>query len=87
MKIKQGFEVVNIAEEYLMLPIGKEAESFKGIVALSEEAAFLLNNMKSSKSEEDLVQLLLNEYDVDEESARADINTFLYALSAIGIIE
>ena len=87
MKIKEGFELISIADEHLAIPIGKEAVSFKGTVALSEAAFFLLKNMKTDKTQEELLKLLISEYDIDPTIAKKDIDLFIKELQYIDVLE
>ncbi len=87
MRIKPDFEIIEIADEFLAVPVGKEAESFHGVVALSEEAAFLLKNMNETKTETELVDLLLNNYELDQATAEADVRGFLANLLEMGLAE
>ena len=46
MKIKTGFELVEVAGEYIAVPVGQRANLFKGVVALTDAGAFLFRYMK-----------------------------------------
>lgn len=84
---KPGFELIDIAGEHMAVPVGEEAVSFKGVVALSEAASFLLKNMQEPKSKEELAALLTQEYDVDMATAKADIEKLIKNLLDMGVIE
>ena len=86
MRIVDGFEIVHIAEEHLVVPVGVKAEQNNGVTVLNEAAAFLLEEMKTDKSVDDLVLLLLSHYNVDEETARADVKNMVESLINLGII-
>ena len=87
MKIKNTMEIVDVANEYMVIPTGDAATSLKGIVALNECSAFLLNNMKTEKTEEELVELLMSEYLVDKAKAEKDVQLFIEKLINMGVIE
>ena len=87
MKIKQNFELVNIAEDYLLVPIGNRIDSFSGTVILNEVSSFLLTKLKVDTTTEELVQYLINEYDVDFKTAQSDVNTVVEKLKTIGVID
>ena len=72
-----NFELIKIADENLAIPIGDEATKFHGVVTLSEPAAFLLNILNRPQSVEDLVENLINEYEVDEVTAERDIKSII----------
>ena len=70
-----NFEIVRLADEWMAVPVGDEASSFHGVVALSEAAAFLLNLLKEPRKEEELLNILLEQYEVDRATAEADMQS------------
>ena len=86
MKLKPEFEIVKVADDYTLIPLGEQMEQFNGTVVLNEVSAFLLNLMKNDVSKEELVRALTAEYEVDEETARADVEKALSKMTEIGII-
>lgn len=80
------FEVVTVADEHMAVPIGEEAVSFHGVVALSEAAAFLLNKMDEPRTKEELVDLLCREYDVDRATAEKDVDEIIIKFRELKII-
>ena len=74
MKIKEGFEIQNVCGEYIIVPTGAENVDYSKIISLNETAAYLWNGVagKESFTTDDMVQLLLEEYDVEENIALED---------------
>jgi len=75
-------------------PIKKVKDSFfivnqeKGtIVTLNEVSFFLWNHLSEKCNEKGLVELLIQEYDVEHDEAKGDINEFLKITLNSGIIE
>lgn len=87
MKICEGFEIVNITDEYLIVPVGKMAEKFRGVVVINEATAFLLSNMKTDTDIENLVSLMVKNYDVEAERVCEDIEKIKLKLINMGIIQ
>lgn len=87
MIIDPNFEIVDIVDEHLAVPIGEKAKSFNGVVALSDAAAFLLKNMNKSRSKQELVELLTAEYNVEESIAKADVDNMIEKLLDMGVIK
>ena len=87
MVLKKNFEIVDMVGEHMVVPLGKEVTSFNGIVALSEASAFLLKSMETGKTEDELVDILIDEFNVEPTVARADISEFLNKMIEMGIIE
>lgn len=87
MIMNSDFEIVDIAGDYIAVPIGEESKTFNGVVALTEATAFLLNNMKDDTSKEELVRLLINEYGVERSQAIKDIDRIIPVLLEMGLIK
>ena len=88
MKIKSGFVLEKVADSYLACATGKLARSFKGLVRQNETGAFLWNKLSEGDvTEGDLVRALLSEYDITEDIAAKDVDTFVKSLVAAGIVE
>ena len=87
MKLKEGFLVRKIGDDYIAVPVDDRIADFKGIVALNEVSAFILNHMESHITEDELVELLLGEYDIDKETAAADLKRILQQFTEFGMLE
>ncbi len=73
MRTKKGFELRNVCGENIIVAEGKENIDFSQIISLNESAAYLWKNIQDKDfNTEDLVALLLKEYNVDEDTARHD---------------
>ena len=81
-----AFEIIQVSDDHIAIPLGDEAMSFKGVVALSEETAYLLNKMDTPRSKEDLVSILMDEYDVDLSTAKEDVDKIVPILLENGLI-
>ncbi|MCR5204663.1 MAG: PqqD family protein [Lachnospiraceae bacterium] len=87
MKACNGFILRNIVGEYMLVPTGERMKSFNGTMMLNELAAFVWEQLQSPKSESELLNAVLAEYDIDEETASADLMTLLKKFQGLGIIE
>ena len=65
---------------------GSAAARFRGLARANETAAFLIERLRSETDEAGLVAALCAEYDVDEETAAADVRDVLDKLRSIGAI-
>lgn len=77
MKIKDGFILREVAGSYLVVAVGKAVKDFNGVVNLNETGAFLWKLLEKSSTEEEMVNALLEEYDVDRATAEADVKCFV----------
>ncbi len=86
MKIKNGFVLRNICDEYLVVAVGRQTLDFKGLIKLNESGAFLWEQLKNDRTEDELLAALTAEYAVDEATAKADIAAFLSSLKEADLL-
>lgn len=88
IKIKKGFVLRKIGPQYMAVPFGAMTQQIKGMITLTESGYLLWQALDSGvDSKEALVARLLEEYDVEEEDAAADVEEFLNFLKGIGVME
>ena len=87
MKIKEGFVLRNVVDEYIVMPTGNNIAKFEGAVVLNEVAAFIYKLLENPMSRDDLLTAILNEYDVEEATASADLDVLLNKLADMGVLE
>ena len=87
MKIKDGFLVKKIVDDYLVVPTGDNIVDFAVAVSLNESGAFLWEQLKSDRTKEDLVRALMAEYEaVDNATAEKDVVEFISLLKSHGLL-
>lgn len=87
MQIKENFILRNIGAEHMVMPTGENIAKFGGAVVLSDTAAFIFEQLKQPTSREDLLTLLLSEFDVDAETAAQDLDELLTKFKEMGFLE
>ena len=87
MKAREGFILRNLAGNYLLMPKGERIKSYDSVVLMNELSAFVWEKMQNPVTQSDLLEAVLNEYDVDEKTAREDLNGLLAKLKEAGVID
>ena len=87
MKIKNGFVVRSIAGESVVVALGEASKSFNGIIKLNDTGRFIWDMLATGADISELTEAILSEYDIDEETAKADVCAFVDTLKGAGIIE
>ena len=87
MKIKNGFVVREVGGESVVVPVGEMSKVFHGMINLNETGAFLWNFFGEEHTMDEGVFALLGEYDVDEATARADVEKFIETIEKNGFTE
>lgn len=89
MKIRNGYMLREIAGVSYILPVGQNIADHKRGIKLNESGLFLWNALQNQSSEEELLSLLMQQYEADasdEPLFREDIRHFLMQLTSLGII-
>lgn len=75
-----------VGKQYVVAATGKASKDFNGMIRLNASAAYVFELLKEDMTEEALVAALLKEYDVDEETAKLDVDAFLSKLKEAGAL-
>ena len=86
MNLNKDFILRNIAGESILVATGSATQDFNGMITLNEVATFILENIDECETEEVLVEKVLEEFEIDEETARSDVREFLNQAIKFGII-
>ena len=85
LKLNQAYTVKRIADKTIAVPVSGAAGS--GMMLLNETGYLLWSALEKGADEKTLQQILLQEYDVSRELARADVEEFLCHLRQIGALD
>ncbi len=74
------------AQEILLIPIGTSAVGGDDMLTLSEVGAFIYDHIEEISSFDELVELILEEYDADRKTVAEGARGFVEQLLQYGII-
>lgn len=78
IKINSDFVLRKIGDDSVLVPINKAAVDFGGLVLINETGAFLWKQLsESEKTIEELAKIVVDEYEIDMDTATTDINEFI----------
>lgn len=88
MRIKKGFNLREICGEQIIVAEGRENIDFSRIISLNESAALLWKNVIGVDFTVDtLVSVLVENYDVDTDTALKDAAMIVEQWKDVGIID
>lgn len=76
MKLKQEFVLREVAGDKLLIPVMGTEDAFNGIITLNETGAFIFKQIEAEKDEPEIVEALLEEYQVTREQATKNVADF-----------
>ena len=87
MRTKKGFRLRELGGDYILIGESAELVNFNNIISLNEAAAYLWQAVQDKEFDvETLTQLLLAEYEVEEDIARKDAQATIDDWQKIGIV-
>lgn len=87
MKLKDGFILKKILDDYIVVPTGDNIVDFAVAVSLNESGAFLWEQLSSEKTIYELADALAKEYDVTSEEVLGDVVEFAELLKTHSFLE
>ena len=87
MKINENFLLREVAGNAVVVPVGEAADRFSGMIKLNETGVAIWRALEKETDEDAVVAALLSEYDIDKETARADVRRFITTLRKAGILD
>lgn len=87
MKVKDEFILKTVADQTIVVPVGKASINFQAMISLNETGRFLFEHLKTHQSIENLSSLLEMHYEVDIARATKDVIDFIKILDKNQILE
>ena len=87
MKIKDGYLLDEIGGQKVAVSLDQSEDKYSGVIKMNEVGAFLWEKLQEDCTVEELVAAVTAEYEVDEDTARADIEKFVSKLKENRILE
>lgn len=88
MKIKKNPDLIlrKIAGECVLIPTGELAAKFNGMINLNATAQFIWEHMEEVSSCEEMTALMLENFEIDEETAANDVRGFIGTAVRAGFV-
>ena len=86
MKTHPDFILRQIAGENILVPCGESAKRLSGLINLNSTAAFIWQNLNDVKDLDELTARVMENFEVDEETARRDVNGLTAELILAGMV-
>jgi hypothetical protein len=87
MKIRKDFLVRKIADSNIVVPVGERVADFKGMMTLNKTGRFIWDMLLNEVSFDELLGAIVDKFEVDENTARADLIEFINSARESGVLE
>ena len=75
-----------VADNDVLISVGENVANFNGFISLNPTASFLWDALSEPRTADELVRALREEFDVSEQTARADVEEFLRLLTGNSMV-
>lgn len=72
--------------EYVLVPVSNNIAEMDSVYTLNETGAFIWEQIDGKRTIKELIEAMISEYDIDEETAMKDVFSFIENLSKYLII-
>lgn len=86
MKRNPNFIPRTIVDETVIIPTGAAAQYFNGMISTNPVAGFIWEHLEACDTPQDMIEKVLENFDVDRETATVDVSEFLETLKSAGMI-
>lgn len=87
MKIKGEYVLREIAGDYILIPIGETALEMNGMITMNEVGVTIWKAIERGADEEEILQELVNTFEVEEAEARNDMQEYITKLKENGLVK
>lgn len=86
MRMKQGFVLRRVADQYVVIATGEASKDFHGMIKLNQTGADVWNGIVEGKTKEQIAANLSAIYGIDEETANKDVDALIQKMKESGFI-
>ena len=87
MKLKAGIIMEKAGDGFIAVATGEASRSFNGFIRNNKTADFIFRQLVEERTEEQLVEALLEKYDVTREIAERDVKAVIEKIRSVGILD
>ena len=87
MKLKQEYMLAEIAGEYVAVATNSNLDSERKIIRMNDTGKFIWDGIANGKDERAIVSDLMDQYEVDEQTAAESVTRILRQMVDAGIVE
>lgn len=84
MKLCDDFVTETVDNEHIM--VATNSKRFSGLVRSNKTAAFIIEQLKTDITREDIIQIMLQKYDAPRSAVERDVDMVLTNLRSIGAL-
>jgi len=87
MKLKYKLSVNKIAQQYVAVAVGEDADKFKNIIFLNGVACYVIELLEQDRNRTDVVDEVHKRFDGNRDVITLEVNKFIDKLDTLGLID
>ncbi len=87
MKLKEGFILQQVGNEYMAVATGEAAKGFNGLIRNNKTANDIFSLLMTETTEEEVVDAMLEKYDAPRHVIAEDVHETILRLRKAGFID
>lgn len=86
MRVKEGFILHKIGDEYMVVATGEAAQNFNGIVRGNETAAYIFELLQQETTEDAVVEAMCQKYEAERSVIEKDVTKMIQQMREAGFL-
>ncbi|MBR6917789.1 MAG: PqqD family protein [Clostridia bacterium] len=86
MRINPDYVMREIAGDFVLVPTGDALSKYNGLFAVTEVGAKIFELIPVCSDADEIASKIVEEYEVDKDTAKSDVDEFLSTLEEKGIL-
>ena len=86
MKRSKDFIKRKIGTQYVIVAVGAATKKFNGMISVNSTGSFIWDQLEQSKTLDELVNAIVENYEIDAATATAHATQFINTLKGVGAI-
>ncbi|MBQ2773146.1 MAG: PqqD family protein [Clostridia bacterium] len=86
MKRSKDFIKRKIGTQYVIVAVGAATKKFNGMISVNSTGSFIWDQLEQSKTLDELVNAIVENYEIDAATATAHATQFVNTLKGVGAI-
>ncbi len=87
MKTKSGFILRALGDNYIIVPVGPEAQRCNGIIKINETGKLIWEMLEKTATREELVTAMTEHFEIDRVTAEKDVDIFVEKAARANLID
>ena len=87
MRFNHHYILKNLAGESILVYQNESEVNYSKVITLNEIGTLIVQDLMEDHTYEEIVNHILNEYEINEETAKKDCENFIEKLKSLGVVD